>query len=71
VRTRSDNKHDCIPRRKAQRGTYLTIWRREHDGSWKAVFDTGIPAAWPASSRSSAVMATLRGTRERALGAML
>lgn len=29
-------------------GTYLTIWRREDDGSWKAVFDTGIPAASPA-----------------------
>jgi ketosteroid isomerase-like protein len=24
-------------------GTYLTIWRRQADGTWLAVFDTGIP----------------------------
>jgi ketosteroid isomerase-like protein len=28
-------------------GTYLTIWRRQADGSWQAVFDTGIASTPP------------------------
>ena len=27
----------------AEHGTYLTIWRRQPDGAWKVVFDTGDP----------------------------
>ncbi len=23
-------------------GKYVTIWRKQHDGSWKVVFDTGV-----------------------------
>lgn len=36
-----------------QRGNYVTIWRKQTDGSWKVVFDTGnpgpplrVPAGW-------------------------
>lgn len=30
-----------------RRGEYLTVWRKQRDGSWKVVFDTGstLPAA--------------------------
>jgi len=24
-------------------GTYMTVWRRQDDGQWKVIFDTGIP----------------------------
>lgn len=36
VRSRSDAK-------KAQKGKYVTIWRRQKDGSWKFILDTGNP----------------------------
>jgi ketosteroid isomerase-like protein len=26
---------------RVSRGNYLTVWRKQSDGSWKAVFDTG------------------------------
>jgi ketosteroid isomerase-like protein len=29
-------------------GTYVSIWKRKHDGSWRYVFDTGNPTAGPA-----------------------
>jgi ketosteroid isomerase-like protein len=32
-----------LPPAQEGRGTYLTIWRRQVDGSWRAVFDTGLP----------------------------
>jgi ketosteroid isomerase-like protein len=42
VRTRTTN--GTITER---RGEYLTVWRRQGDGSWKVVFDTGstLPAS--------------------------
>ena len=24
-----------------RRGEYLTVWRKQRDGSWKVIFDTG------------------------------
>ncbi len=30
-------------------GKYATIWRRQSDGSWKVVFDTGVKDAPPAA----------------------
>lgn len=29
-------------------GTYISIWKRKPDGSWRYVFDTGNPTAGPA-----------------------
>ena len=28
---------------KAREGTYMTIWQKQPDGSWKVLFDTGDP----------------------------
>jgi len=25
----------------ATKGNYLTVWRKENDGSWKVIYDTG------------------------------
>ncbi|HUR35675.1 MAG TPA: DUF4440 domain-containing protein [Vicinamibacterales bacterium] len=32
-----------------RRGEYLTVWRKQRDGSWKVIFDTGstLPASAP------------------------
>jgi ketosteroid isomerase-like protein len=30
-------------------GHYMTLWRRQADGSWKWVFDTGVPDPAPAT----------------------
>lgn len=32
-----------------RRGEYLTVWRKQKDGSWKVIFDTG--STLPASAR--------------------
>ncbi len=38
---------DASGRAVERRGEYLTVWRRQPDGSWKVVYDTGstLPAA--------------------------
>jgi ketosteroid isomerase-like protein len=28
---------------KAREGTYMTVWEKEQDGTWKVLFDTGDP----------------------------
>lgn len=28
---------------KAREGTYMTVWQKQEDGSWKVLFDTGDP----------------------------
>ncbi len=35
------------PVESAERGTYVTIWRKQADGSWKFVLDTGNPGLSP------------------------
>ena len=30
-------------------GKYVTIWRKQRDGSWKVVFDSGVPDSPPAA----------------------
>lgn len=30
-------------------GHYLTIWRKQRDGSWKVAFDSGVPDTQPAA----------------------
>jgi len=44
--TRTDEKGAAV----VGTGKYLTIWRRQGDGSWKVEFDTGVPDTDPAKS---------------------
>ncbi len=41
--TRSDEQG----KRAAGTGKYVTIWRKQRDGSWKVVFDSGVPDSPP------------------------
>jgi ketosteroid isomerase-like protein len=34
-------------KRVASTGKYVTIWRKQPDGSWKVVFDSGVPDSPP------------------------
>lgn len=35
-----------------RRGTYVTIWRRQTDGSWKVILDVGNPDPLPATGNT-------------------
>ena len=38
---------------KTETGTYLTVWKKQEDGSWKAVEDAVIPGAPPAAAAAA------------------
>ena len=36
-----------------RRGEYLTVWRKQRDGTWKVIFDTGLDAAAALTRKAS------------------
>ncbi len=47
--TRTDEKGKQI----VATGKYVTIWRKQHDGSWKVVFDTGVTDTPPEAPKAN------------------